>query len=128
MSLIKVPSEVAVGLQAVRDSGTTNLVDVPVVCLQAVALGYPEAADWIEKNASAYLEGIFRGFEEAQQQSESGEQYDKKQPIWSFRPTTENLEWLEEERWENEDGTPESNAALLNRKLAKLRKLEQQGF
>lgn len=56
------------------------------------------------------------------------EAYNEKRPIWTFRPTPENLEWLEEERWEDEDGKPESNAALLNRKLGKLRKLEQQGY
>lgn len=57
---------------------------------------------------------------------EAQETYNQKRPIWSFRPTTENLEWLEESRWDDEDGKPESNAALINRKLEKLRKLEQQ--
>jgi len=60
---IKVPSEVMVGLQAVRKSGTTNMLDVPVVCLQAVALGYTEAANWIKENKYAYLDGISKGFE-----------------------------------------------------------------
>jgi len=55
-------------------------------------------------------------------------EYNKKRPVWSFRPTPENIEWLEEERWNGEDGKPESDATLLNRKLDKLRKLEQQGF
>lgn len=55
------------------------------------------------------------------------EEYEKKRPTWSFRPSLENLEWLESERWDNE-GEPETNAALLNRKLDKLRKLEQQGL
>ncbi|WP_052672466.1 hypothetical protein [Aliterella atlantica] len=55
-------------------------------------------------------------------------EYNKKRPIWSFRPTPENIEWLEEERWEDDNGKPESDATLLNRKLTKLRKLEQQGF
>ena len=59
---------------------------------------------------------------------EAQERYNEKRPVWSFRPTPENLEWLEEERWENENGKPESDAALLNRKLAKLRELERQGF
>ena len=59
---------------------------------------------------------------------EAQEKYDKKRPVWSFRPTPENLEWLEEERWENEAGKSESDAALLNRKLGKLRELERQGF
>ncbi len=59
---------------------------------------------------------------------EAQESYNQKHPIWSFRPTAENFEWLEEERWDDEDGETESNAALLKRKLDKLRKLEQQGY
>ena len=120
MSSIKVPLEVAVGLQAVRNSKTANMFDLPMVRIQAVALGYPEAADWIEKNTNAYLEGIHQGFEKVVDESEL--------PIWYFQITSENLQWLEEERWDNEDGTLESNAQLLNRKLEKLRELEQQGF
>ena len=54
--------------------------------------------------------------------------YNKKRPVWSFRPTPENIQWLEEERWGDDNGKPESDAMLLNRKLDKLRKLEQQGF
>lgn len=64
---IKLPPEVLDGLQAVRKSGTTNMLDVPVVCLQAVALGYPETADWINENTNTYIEGVSSGFE-----SESG--------------------------------------------------------
>ena len=56
------------------------------------------------------------------------EEYNKKRPVWAFRPTPENIEWLEEERWDDDNGKPESDAMLLNRKLDKLRKLEQQGF
>ncbi len=55
-------------------------------------------------------------------------EYNKKRPVWSFRPTPENIQWLEEERWDDDNGKPESDAMLLNRKLDKLRKLEQQGF
>ena len=55
-------------------------------------------------------------------------EYNKKRPVWLFRPTPENIEWLEEERWDDDNGKPESDAMLLNRKLDKLRKLEQQGF
>lgn len=54
------------------------------------------------------------------------ENYNQKRPIMSFRPKTELLEWLDEERTSNEDGEPETDAALLNRKLEKLRQLEQQ--
>ncbi|QIR41776.1 hypothetical protein HCG51_34395 (plasmid) [Tolypothrix sp. PCC 7910] len=52
----------------------------------------------------------------------------KKSTIMSFSPKNELLEWLEEERWTDDNGKPETDAALLNRKLEKLRKLEQQGF
>ncbi|WP_375466904.1 hypothetical protein [uncultured Nostoc sp.] len=53
---------------------------------------------------------------------------DEKSPTMSFCPKAELLEWLEEERMSDEDGEPESDAALLNRKLEKLKKIEQQGF
>lgn len=52
---------------------------------------------------------------------ESKIKYDKKRPIWSFRPTSENLEWLEQERWEGDEGKSENDTALLNRKLTKIR-------
>jgi len=44
-----------------------------------------------------------------------------------FHPTPEILQWLEKER-NLCDGEPESDDILINRKLEKLRKLEQQGF
>ncbi len=58
----------------------------------------------------------------------SQEKYNEKRPSWSFRPTPELLEWLEEERWDDKDSKPETNAALLTRKLNKLMKLERQGY
>lgn len=59
---------------------------------------------------------------------ESQEKYNQKRPIMSFRPKTELLEWLQEERYQDDNGEPETDAALLNRKLEKLRQLEQKGF
>jgi hypothetical protein len=61
----KVPAQVLEGLEAVRRVGTTNMFmfDWRVVCIQAVALGYPEAQAWIEANVETYVEGIFTGFE-----------------------------------------------------------------
>ncbi|MCC5640867.1 hypothetical protein LC593_34585 [Nostoc sp. CHAB 5844] len=59
---------------------------------------------------------------------QSQEKYNQKRPIISFHPKAELLEWLEQERRFDEDGEPETDAALLNRKLEKLRQLEQQGF
>ena len=54
--------------------------------------------------------------------------YNQKHPVMSFRPKTELLEWLEKERTADDNGEPESDASLLNRKLEKLKNLEQQGF
>jgi hypothetical protein len=54
--------------------------------------------------------------------------YERENPVWGFRPTPELREWLEEERWQDEEGKPETNAALVIRKLTKLMKMEQQGY
>ena len=54
--------------------------------------------------------------------------YDSKNPVWGIRPDEELKEWLEEERWNDDDGKPESNSALVIRKLKKLMKLERQGY
>lgn len=59
---------------------------------------------------------------------QSKKKYDKKNPIWSFRPNQEIREWLEEERGETEEGKQETNAQLLTRKLTKLMKLEREGL
>ncbi len=59
----KVSARVLEGLEAVKRAGTTNMFDWRVVCIQAVALGYPEAQAWIENNTETYVEGIFTGFE-----------------------------------------------------------------
>ncbi|MEA5536792.1 hypothetical protein [Crocosphaera sp. XPORK-15E] len=54
--------------------------------------------------------------------------YDKNNPVWSFRPTSELRDWLEKERWNTEEGKPETNAQLVIRKLNKLKQLESQGY
>ena len=58
----------------------------------------------------------------------SNAQYNKKNPTWGFRPTPELREWLEKERWDDKDGKPETNAALVIRKLEKLMEIEYQGY
>lgn len=55
-------------------------------------------------------------------------EYDKKNPVWAFRPTPEILEWLEKERWDDEDRNTETNATLVIRKLKKLMEMEYQGY
>ena len=58
---------------------------------------------------------------------ESKANYEKKNPVWGFRPTPELREWLEKERWDGKDGKPETNAALVIRKLKKLMNMESGG-
>ncbi|MDV3002518.1 MAG: hypothetical protein N5P05_004173 (plasmid) [Chroococcopsis gigantea SAG 12.99] len=59
---------------------------------------------------------------------ESKAKYNSKNPIWSFRPTPELLQWLEEERWDDDEGNPEKTSALIIRKLEKLMKMEREGY
>ena len=53
--------------------------------------------------------------------------YDRKNPVMSFRPTPELIQWLDEERWKD-DEKPETDAALIKRKLEKLMKMENHGY
>lgn len=59
---VQVPDAVLEGLNAVLYAGTTNMLQVKVVMLQAVALGYMDTADWIQEHKQDYFEGVFRGF------------------------------------------------------------------
>jgi hypothetical protein len=59
---------------------------------------------------------------------QSKAEYDRKHPVMSFRPTPELIQWLEEDRWVDDDRKPETDAALIKRKLEKLMKLESQGY
>ena len=59
---VSVPSSVWQGIDAVRESGRTNMLDRPVVADLAAQMGYPDATNWIMKNPKLYAEGVFRGF------------------------------------------------------------------
>jgi hypothetical protein len=59
---IPIPAPVWQGIDAVRLSGLTNMLDRPVVARLAEELGYPDAASWIEEHPKEYAEGVFRGF------------------------------------------------------------------
>lgn len=58
-----VPLLVWQGLNAVRLSGLTNMLDRPMVARIAEELGYPDAARWILQNPEKFATGIFRGFD-----------------------------------------------------------------
>lgn len=62
---VRVPAGVYRGLMAVRHSGRTNMLEVDTVQHVATELGYHDAAGWIEENRSAYIRGVYNGFEVA---------------------------------------------------------------
>ena len=59
---IPVPAVVWQGIEAVRLSGLTNMLDRPEVVRIARELDFTEAAGWIEAHPKEYAEGVFRGF------------------------------------------------------------------
>lgn len=59
---IEVPAEVLTGLEAVRLSGKTNMLNAPRVIELALEMGHVEAAFWVYENRSLYAEAIFLGF------------------------------------------------------------------
>ncbi len=59
---ITVTAAVWRGLEAVRNSGTTNMLDRPAVLKIAEFLGFHETARWIEAHHGPYAEGLFKGF------------------------------------------------------------------
>ena len=59
---VPIPTDVLEGLEAVRLSGKTNMLDVPVVTKLALEMGYPETALWVREHQALYVVGFFRGF------------------------------------------------------------------
>lgn len=59
---VAVPAKVLQGINAVRYSGLTNMLDRPMVAKLAKTFGFPETATWIKNHPKAYAEGIFHGF------------------------------------------------------------------
>ena len=60
---VAVTREVYEGLEAVRRSGLTNMLDRPRVAEIAEAMGYAQAARWVREHRDLYARGIFHGFE-----------------------------------------------------------------
>ena len=61
---VKIPARVFNGLEAVRLSGRTNMLDRPAVAAIALKLGHVDAAIWLtdRDNFKTYAQGIFQGF------------------------------------------------------------------
>lgn len=60
---IKVNKDILRGIEAVRDSGITNMLDHPRVIELLETMGHDQAATWVAENKRAYCQGIFQGFE-----------------------------------------------------------------
>jgi hypothetical protein len=62
---VVVPRAVYEGIDAARNSGLFNMLDLPAIAGLTRQLGFDEAADWLNDrgNRKTYAEGIFRGFE-----------------------------------------------------------------
>jgi len=59
---VPVPAAVYEGLEVVRLTGGTNMLDRPRVIEIAEMMGYDETAEWLRNNKRLYSEGIFAGF------------------------------------------------------------------
>lgn len=60
---VRVPQTVLEGLETVRRTGFTNMLDRNAVQYWADHFEYYETVVWIEENPKLFAEGIFRGFE-----------------------------------------------------------------
>jgi len=60
---VPIPADVLEGLEAVRLSGKTNMLDAPRVIELAYEMERYATALWVHENGKQYAEGIFRGFE-----------------------------------------------------------------
>lgn len=59
---VAVPRDVLDGLEAVRRSGLTNMLDRPRVAEIAEEMGFETCARWVRENRELYARGIFEGF------------------------------------------------------------------
>lgn len=60
---VSVSEAVYEGIEAVRDSGETNMLDRQQVMLLASGLGYLDAALWVYYHPRDYWQGVMGGFE-----------------------------------------------------------------
>jgi Domain of unknown function (DUF5049) len=59
---VRVPVDVREGLETVRLSGLTNMLDRPAVARIAAAMGYEACARWVREHRALYARGVFHGF------------------------------------------------------------------
>jgi len=59
---VKVAQEVFDGIEAVRQSGATNMLAISEVARVASIMGHEAAAQWVKVHARDYARGIFVGW------------------------------------------------------------------
>lgn len=59
---VPVPAEVFEGIEAVRRSGLTNMLDRPRVAEIAGEMGFEHASRWVLGNRDLFARAIFQGF------------------------------------------------------------------
>ena len=60
---VRVPANVLEGVEAVRLSGKTNMLDASRVIELAFEMEYYATVLWLRENRRQYSEGLFQGFE-----------------------------------------------------------------
>lgn len=70
MCKVAVTREVFDGLEAVRRTGLTDMLDQPVVARIARRLGHEAAASWVEDNPNKLGAGMLYGFEVKSEEKE----------------------------------------------------------
>ena len=60
---VRLTREIAEGIEAVRASGLTNMLDRPRVAESAEAMGFEASAEWVRANHDLYAQVVFHGFE-----------------------------------------------------------------
>lgn len=76
-SEVSVSARVMEGLEAVRLSGRTNMLDIATVMDLASRMGYWEAEEWICEHKELYARGVFSGFGSTVILGESGCEHEK---------------------------------------------------
>ncbi len=61
MGAVRVTREVYEGIEAVRRSGLTNMLDRPVVAHLAGEMGYEDASRWVRLHRDLYSRAVFHG-------------------------------------------------------------------
>ena len=67
---VRVPQAVLDGLEVVRQSGATNMLDRPAVIRLAAEFGHDEAAAWVRSHRADYARGVFNGFTVAEEEAQ----------------------------------------------------------